>query len=118
MWLLHSYGDAIADPSTLRSAFLTNRAYSGLMAPTREVAPGQFVPEFHARYLAEDVPFGLAVSRAIAKLAGVETPIMDEVITWAGTQLGKDYLNGDVAEARIPQKYGLKRLEQLIASER
>jgi len=81
----------------------------------REVSPGQFVPDFGARYLAEDVPFGLAVSRAIAELAGVETPTMDEVIAWAGAQLGKDYLDRDAREARIPQKYGLGSLEALIA---
>jgi hypothetical protein len=114
VWLLRSYGDAIADPSTLRSGFVTNRAYAGLKAPVREVAPGQFVPDFSARYLAEDVPFGLAVSRAIAGLAGVETPTMDEVIAWAGARLGKDYLGRDAGESRVPQKYGLKDLEQLI----
>lgn len=114
-WLLRSYGDAIADPSTLRSAFVTNRAYAGLKAPVREAAPGQFVPDFGARYLAEDVPFGLAVSRAIAGLTGVETPTMDEVTAWAGAQLSKDYLGRDATEARIPQKYGLESLEALIA---
>ena len=40
-WLLQSYGDAIADPSTLYSAFVTNRAYSGLAAPVREAEPDQ-----------------------------------------------------------------------------
>jgi hypothetical protein len=64
-WLLRSYGDAVVDPSSLWSAFVTNRAYVGLKAPVREVSPGQFVPDFHARYLAEDVPFGLAVCRAL-----------------------------------------------------
>ena len=114
-WLLHSYGDAIVDPSSLQSGFVTNRAYAGLKAPVKEVSPGQFVPDFHARYLAEDVPFGLVVSRAIAGLAGVETPMIDEVIAWAGARLGKDYLGRDGGEARIPQKYGLGNLEALIA---
>jgi hypothetical protein len=114
-WLLRSYGDMVADPSSLWSAFVTNQAYAGLKAPVREASPGQFVPDFRARYLAEDVPFGLAVSRAIAELAGVETPTMGEVIAWAGAQLGKDYLGRDAREARIPQKYGLGNLEALIA---
>jgi hypothetical protein len=114
-WLLRSYGDAIADPSSLRSAFVTNRAYAGLKAPVHAVSPGQFVPDFRARYLAEDVPFGLAVSRAIASLAGVETPTMDRVIAWASVQLGKDYLGRDASEVRIPQRYGLESLEALIA---
>ena len=114
-WLLRSYGDAIADPSTLRSAFLTNRAYAGLKAPARQVAPGRYVPDFGARYLAEDVPFGLAVSRAIAALADVETPTVDTVIAWAGERLGKDYLGRDASEARVPQRYGLESLTQLLA---
>jgi hypothetical protein len=114
-WLLHSYGDAIVDPSSLQGGFVTNRAYAGLKAPVKEVSPGQFVPDFHARYLAEDVPFGLVVSRAIAGLAGVETPMIDEVIAWAGARLGKDYLGRDGSEARTPQKYGLGNLEALIA---
>jgi hypothetical protein len=114
-WLMHAYGRAIADPTTLRSAFVSNRAYAGLKAPVREVAPGQFVPDFGARYLTEDVPFGLAVSRAIAALAGVETPAMDRVIAWAGDRLDQDYLGGDADQTRIPQNYGLESLEQLIA---
>jgi hypothetical protein len=113
-WLLHSYGHAIKDPSYLRSAFVTNQAYAGLRAPVREMAPKQYVPDFSARYLAEDVPFGLAVSRAIADLAGVQTPAMDRVIAWAGERLGKDYLGRDTELARIPQKYGLDSLERLL----
>jgi hypothetical protein len=114
-WLVRSYGDAIADPSTLHSAFVTNRAYAGLKAPVREVAEGQFVPDFRARYLSEDVPCGLAVSRAIARLAGVVTPAMDRVIAWAGEWLGKDYLGRDAAEARSPQVCGLRSLDQLLS---
>jgi hypothetical protein len=113
-WLQHCYGHTITDPSCLRSAFVTNQAYAGLRAPVREVAPDRYVPDFSARYLAEDVPFGLAVSRAIATLAGVQTPAMDRVIAWAGEQLGKDYLGRDAGLARIPQNYGLDSLERLL----
>jgi len=113
-WLLYSYNRNIQDSSTLRSAFVTNQAYSGLKAPVREVAPGAFVPDFGARYLTEDVPYGLAVSRAIAELAGVETPALDRVIGWAGAQLGKDFLSTHQDETRVPQRYGLDRLDHLI----
>jgi hypothetical protein len=114
-WLLRAYGQAISDPSSLHSAFISNSAYAGLKAPVREVAPGRFVPDFSSRYLTEDVPFGLAASRAIACLAGVATPAMDRVIAWAGGRQGRDYLGRDAGQARIPQKYGLGSLEQLIA---
>jgi hypothetical protein len=114
-WLMHAYGDAIADPSSLHSAFVTNRAYAGLKAPVRHVAPGQLAPDFSARYLTEDVPFGLAVTRAIAALAGVATPAMDRVIAWASERLDRDYLSKDADQTRIPQNYGLDSLERLIA---
>jgi hypothetical protein len=114
-WLLRSYESVIADPSTLQSAFLTNQAYAGLKAPVRQTSPGQFVPDLGARYLAEDVPYGLAVSRAIADLASLETPTMDRIIAWAGRCLGVDYLGRGMNEARVPQKYGLESLEGLLA---
>jgi opine dehydrogenase len=120
-WLLQSYGDAIADPSTLHSAFVTNRAYAGLKAPVREATAdrvrdsGQCVPDFRARYLAEDVPFGLAVSRTIANMASVQTPTMDRVIAWAGARLGRDFLGHDAGQARIPQAHGLDSLDQLLS---
>jgi hypothetical protein len=114
-WIVRSYGQDIGDPSSLYSAFVTNRAYAGLKAPVREAGPGRYVPDFAARYLAEDVPFGLAVSRAIADLAGVQTPAIDHVIAWAGARLGKDYFGADFSEARTPQKYGWEKLDEILA---
>ena len=110
-WLVRSYRDAIADDSSLWSAFVTNRAYASLRAPVQEVAPGEFAPAFSARYLAEDVPYGLMVSQAIADLAGVETPVMDEVVAWALDRLGERAVD----DARTPQAYGLEDLDDLLA---
>lgn len=112
-WLVRSYGDVIADRSTLHSAFVTNRAYASLRAPVHEVAPGRFEPAFGARYLAEDVPYGLAVSQGIARLARVETPVMDEVVDWARERLGDGAGEGS-AHGRTPQVYGLHELDALI----
>lgn len=112
-WLVRSYGDAIRDSSSLRGAFVTNKAYAGLRAPVKEVAPGQFAPAFGARYLAEDVPYGLAASQAIARLANVETPVMDQVVNWAGQRL-RDETGADETNDRTPQAYGLSSLEALL----
>ncbi len=112
-WLVRSYGDAIRDSSSLHSAFATNKAYAGLRAPVKEMAAGQFAPAFGARYLAEDVPYGLAVSQAIARLANVETPVMDQVVNWARQRL-RDETGGDETNDRTPQAYGLNSLEALI----
>ncbi len=112
-WLLHSYPTDITDSTSLQSAFNTNRAYAGLRLPTRPAGPDTFAIDYTARYLAEDVPFGLVVLRGIAELTGMATPTIDAVITWAQARLGRQYLhNGalsgaDVLATRAPQAYGI-----------
>jgi hypothetical protein len=116
-WILHAYPDDIIDGSDLRRAFNT-----GLKVPTRPAGPDTFTVDFTARYLAEDVPYGLVVLRGIAQLANVATPTIDEVIIWAQTQLGKQYLvnntlsGSDLAETRAPQAYGILDFELLFSS--
>jgi hypothetical protein len=118
-WLLRSYPGDIADGSTLRTAFVTNRAYAGLKVPTRTVGTDNLTVDFSARYLAEDVPYGMVVLRGLAELADVSTPTLDEVILWAQTRLSRQYLvdanlsGSNLADTRAPQVYGVQTLSQL-----
>jgi hypothetical protein len=120
-WLLRSYPNYISDGSTLQRAFNTNQAYAGLRIPTRSTGPDTFVVDYTARYLSEDVPYGLVVIRGIAELVDVRTPTIDEVIVWAQTRLGKQYMaNGtltgpDLAETRAPQVYGIQTFSGLAS---
>jgi len=97
----------------------TNQAYAGLRVPTRSPGPDTFVVDYTARYLSEDVPYGLVVIRGIAELVDVRTPTIDKVIVWAQTRLGKQYMaNGtlsgpDLAETRAPQVYGIQTFSGL-----
>jgi len=118
-WIRHAYAGQIDDPTSLHSAFRTNRAYAGLQAPVQRLGDGQCIPDFTHRYLSEDVPFGLLVSKGIAELAGMATPAMDRVIEWAQERLGRVYLvegrvaGPDVAHSRAPQRFGIK-LDDLL----
>lgn len=120
-WARRAYANDITDASSLQSCLATNRSYADLTAPMRPVEGG-LVPDFKTRYLSEDVPFGLVVTRGIAELAGMATPVIDEVILWAQERLGQEYLvNGklqgrDLQATRAPQRYGIKSLEELIDS--
>ncbi|GAK56773.1 strombine dehydrogenase [Candidatus Vecturithrix granuli] len=119
-WLLTTYSDSIADSSSLQSCFVTNRAYQGLRAPMKEIEDGYFLPDFQARYLTEDIPYGLVVTRAIAQLAGVQTPAIDEVITTTSRWMHKSYLERgelcgkDIQDTRIPQKYGIQDVKDIM----
>lgn len=117
-WLRLSYGRDLGDTSSLQAAFNTNRSYQGLRAPVRS-SKGGLEPDFKARYLSEDVPYALIATRGIAELAGVPTPQIDQVLTWAQQRLGQEYLIGgklqgkDIAASRAPQRYGITTLDQL-----
>jgi len=119
-WLLSSYEDNILDKSTLSGCFNTNRGYKGLKAPVKAVGEEQYVPDFNSRYLTEDVPYGLVVTRGLAEITKTLTPMMDEVITATSRWMGKEYLSEgmfkgkNLSEAPIPQNYGIKTLHDLI----
>lgn len=119
-WLIYSYKDSIADKSTLQSCFVTNSAYKGLRAPMKKNNNDYFLPDFQARYLTEDVPYGLVVTRAIAQLAKVDMPVIDEVILTVSKWIGKEYIKRgylegrDIKDTRIPQNYGIDNLENII----
>jgi hypothetical protein len=86
----------------------------------RENGPDEFMPDFSYRYLTEDVPFGLAVSKSIAQMTEVETPCIDRVLLWAQEKFEKEYVvNGrlggtDAWRLPIPQNYGINSLSELI----
>lgn len=120
-WLLDAYAEQIEDKRSLQAAFTSNRAYAGLTAPVTQVSDGAFAPAFTSRYLAEDVPYSLLVTRGIAALAGVETPVIDRVICWAQKKLNRQYLisgrvaGRDIAASHAPQRFGIDTLAQLAA---
>lgn len=123
-WIRCSYPNDIGDPTSLQSCLKTNRSYAGLTAPMVEGEHG-WLPDFQSRYLTEDVPYGLVVTRGIAEMAGVKTPVMDEVILWSQEQTQKEYLvpckaklcrklmGKDIAATRAPQRYGFSTLDML-----
>jgi len=122
-WLQRSYPEDILDFSSLQAMFNSNQSYAGLRFPVRPAEPGPqeagVQPDFKARYLSEDVPYGLIPTRGIAELAGIQTPIIDRVILWAQTRLGQEYLlegklrGRHLGATRAPQRYGFHSLEQL-----
>lgn len=119
-WDLRCYPEDIADKTNQYTALRTNAAYQGLKHPVKETGHGKFVPDFHHRYLTEDIPYGLSVIRGIADIAGVKTPSIDKVLLWAQGKVGKNYIEdgqlkgSDVASTRAPQRYGLLTLKDVL----
>jgi hypothetical protein len=119
-WYIKSYGPGIVDKSNLKTTIRTNTSYKGIKHPMIEMMPGEFVPDFHHRFLAEDVPFGLIISRGIGEIVGVPTPTIDLIVRWSQERLGKTYLTQhglagpDLAATRCPQRYGFVTMHDLL----
>jgi hypothetical protein len=118
-WLRASYAHVTSDLTTVATCFRTGPITSR-KAPMIEVLPGRFVPNFGYRYLTEDVPFGLVITRALAEIVHVKTPTIDEAISWAQSAMQKVYLaNGklegpDARGLPIPQHHGVSSLSDVI----
>lgn len=87
----------------------------------RETGRGTFVPQFGYRYLSEDVPYGLVVTRSLAQLVGCSTPAIDAVLRWTQANTEATYLaNGrvdpaDVRHLPVPQSCGIQSADDLFA---
>lgn len=118
-WLRISYPTQTADVSNVGTCFRTG-PLQARKAPMLEGSNGAFVPNFKYRYLSEDVPFGLAIVKAVAQIAEVKTPAIDAVLSWTQEKLEKRYLidglldGPDTRELPIPQNSGIKSLRDLI----
>jgi opine dehydrogenase len=84
-----------------------------------QTGDARFIPDFGYRYLTEDVPFGLVATRALAELAEVHTPTIDDVILWSQAAMQKVYLvdgrmrGRDLKDLPIPQNHGVATLSDL-----
>jgi hypothetical protein len=118
-WLRSSYGHATGDTNTVATCLRTG-PIRARKAPMNEVRPGRFAPNFGYRYLSEDVPYGLVITRALADIVNVRTPTIDKVVRWAQSAMQKIYLVGEELEGRdvrdlpIPQHHGVSALSDLI----
>jgi len=92
-WLADAYGSF---GQTLREAVLANDSYAGIPAP----------PNLDTRYLREDVPASLVPISELGRVARVETPAIDAVISLASIIHGCDYR----AEGRNIRNMGVSGL--------
>jgi hypothetical protein len=101
--------------------FALNDAYKGFRCPLKKAEDGVgWIPDFENRYFTEDIPFGLCIYKGISDIVNVSTPMMDTVLTWAQTHMGKEYvvdgkLQGKhVGETTAPQRFGMTTVADLI----
>lgn len=113
---------AYANPnrvSAFTSCIVSCDGFKGFRCPMQKQGDA-WVPDFTNRYFTEDIPEGVCMYKGIADLAGVETPVIDEIVTFFQKFMGKEYIKdgklagADVGSTKSPQAYGITSLEQLL----
>ena len=140
--VVRQYGASVRDPSTLRSTFATNVAYSGIQCPVEKLYEGSektsskeegsselepkligYGPPVQSRLFWEDIPFGLCILKNFAELLEIKTPTMVAMIRWHQQYMGIEYLNSysdllvkeSMSKTGTPFRYGYDVLDELIA---
>lgn len=93
-WMYHTYG---VKAKSLYEAVRQNPGYAGIAAPS----------SLNHRYIFEDVPFGLVPLASLAKIAGVEVPVIESTISLANALHGVDYR----AEGRCAETMGISGMD-------
>lgn len=100
----HEIGGAVKTDS-IKEAIAGDPSFAKIAVP----------PTFKYRYWTEDIPFGLAVWSKVADLAGVETPMMDAMVTLGGSVMQMDcWKNGRSLEELGIAEMDLETLSRYV----
>lgn len=107
------------DCASLTAKIRSIPSLKGIQSPMAASGAG-WIPDLNSRYFTEDVPFGTVAIKAVAEMAGIQTPRIDGFIAWMQRHLQAAY----VVEGRlnvpgckglpIPQNYGFFTLSDLL----
>jgi len=97
------------------TSVMTNKAFGKHKIPYTAV-DGGVVPTLKHKFFETDLPFGLCTFVDIARMIGVETPLIDAMIRWNQKLIGKEYITDsghidgrDAGECVLPSALGLTK---------
>ena len=97
------------------TSVMSNRAFGKHKIPYTQV-DGGVVPTLKHKFFETDMPFGLCTFVDIARMIGVETPLIDAMIRWNQALIGKEYMTAtgmidgkDAGECVLPSALGLSK---------
>lgn len=109
--IAENYKDQIDDNTTLFSCITTNSAFKSHKMQYIQNEHDLIKPNINHKFF-EDCPFGLCIYKDIALHHNIETPLIDKLILWNQSLIGKEYLvdgkltGKDMSETACPTILG------------
>lgn len=92
------------------------KSWHNLDSPMK-IKGAQYFIGLESRYFQEDFLFGLCIFKVYAQITGVETPVMDKVLSWYQNLSGDVFLDYEgnldikaISCGSIPQRFGITKL--------
>jgi hypothetical protein len=82
---------------------------------------GGFVPDINSYYFTEDMMYGLTTLKAIYAVAGIASPVTDEVLRWGQQVMNAGWIGADgrlhdpLGDMPWPQRFGLNTVGKLAS---
>lgn len=108
-------------PQQMTEKLKSIEPFKVVKVPLKRVSENEYVVDLESRMFAEDFPFGVCIFKALAKLTGTDTPIIDMLLTFYKRISGKEYFRADgsfgrdINDTGIPQLNGLASVAQLAS---
>lgn len=115
---LRTYYEA-PTPQAMTKKLKSIESFKVVRAPLRKESGG-FSIDLGDRMFIEDFPFGVAVIKGVGLLAGVRTPVVDELLAFYARLSGREYFSRDgtpgkdLLSSGAPQASGIASLEELV----
>lgn len=102
-WITYAYDNHKGD--NIHERMQTNPAYHNIISPT----------DIYSRYITEDIPTGLIPITELAKVAGVNTPYMNSIITLCSGLVNRDfYTTGRTLKNLGIESPTIEKIKQLV----
>lgn len=107
-------------PEAMTAKLKSIRAFEAVKVPLSPTDEGTFVPNWNDRMFTEDYPFGVAIIKDIASMAGVPTPTIDTLLDFYREQTGIAYIDADgtalkdASASAMPRTFGLTTKEAFV----
>lgn len=89
-----------------------------IMLPAIKTYNG-YIPDFLSPCYVDVVQYCICTLKALAVIADVETPVIDEILLWYHRMTGREFfkpdnsLGKDISETAIPQRFKLNKYEDV-----
>uniref|UniRef100_A0A7S3L101 Opine dehydrogenase domain-containing protein n=1 Tax=Amphora coffeiformis TaxID=265554 RepID=A0A7S3L101_9STRA len=109
----------------IQKSFQESKQLGLIKTPCVQLETGEYGIDIQSRFFTDDIPFGLLIAKWVAEQLHVDTPMIDEIITWAQTLRGWEFLNEDGTikiqnavkgnfVSGIPPAYGITSVDSIL----